>query len=169
MAGWGLRVMIYEQEMAVEARSSGKGFFLARESEMKRTWVYAKVLPFFVCVTLFGLNVAAPALEEGEITGTIERLNQAFLREYEELDYGSEKEWKDWAKGLKSLGWIVVRGDSGEPKDHLLLVIDTRTEMVCRDSETCRITDLESGSRIWAKYKMGWDALHAIHVKKLGE
>ena len=83
------------------------------------------------------------------------------------MDYGSKKEWEDWGKGLKSLGWIVVRGDSGEPKDLLLLVIDTRTEIASNDSETCQVMDLGPGTRVEAKYRMGWDALHAVYVKKL--
>ena len=122
-----------------------------------------------VCAVLFGLAAAASSVEEGEITGKIEKAHEAFLRDYEELDYGSEKKWKDWGKGLKSLGWIVVRGDSGEVKDYLLLVIDTRTEIESNDPEKCQVMDLAPGTRIDAKYRMGWDALHAIHVKKLDE
>ena len=136
---------------------------------MNKTSVSARALLFFVCAVLFGPTVTASALEEGEITGTIEKANEAFLREYEELDYGSKMEWEDWGKGLKSLGWIVVRGDSGELKDYLLLVIDTRTEIERNNSEKCQVMDLGPGSRIEAKYRMGWDALHAVYVKKLGE
>ncbi len=62
-----------------------------------------------------------------------------------------------------------MRGDSGEPKDLLLLVIDTRTEIEINDSEKCQVMDLAVGARIEAKYRMGWDALHAVYVKKLGE
>ena len=136
---------------------------------MRRTWLSEMASLLMVCTVLIGPAVAESPLEEGEITGTIERANEAFLRDYEKLDYVSEKEWEDWGKGLKSLGWVVVRGDSGEPKDLLLLVIDTRTEMESNDSEKCQVMDLGPGTRVKAKYRMGWDALHAIHVKKLGE
>jgi hypothetical protein len=134
---------------------------------MKRTSVSAAMLLIFVFTVLVGPAVAGSPLEEGEITGKIEKANDAFLRDYEKLDYKSKKEWEDWGKGLKSLGWIVVRGDSGEAKDLLLLVIDTRTEMGSNDSEKCEVMGLEAGTRIKAKYRMGWDALHAVYVKKL--
>ena len=134
---------------------------------MKKTSVSSAVFLFLVFTVLIAPAIAGSPLEEGEITGTIERTNEAFLRDYEKLDYGSKKEWEDWGKGLKSLGWVVVRGDSGEPKDLLLLVIDTRTKIESSDSETCEVMDLGAGTRIEAKYRMGWDALHAVHVKKL--
>ena len=134
---------------------------------MKKNSVSASVLFFFVFTVLVGPAVAGSPLEEGEITGKIEKANDAFLRDYEKLDYKSKKEWEDWGKGLKSLGWVVVRGDSGDPKDLLLLVIDTRTEMVSHDSEKCEVMGFEAGTRIRAKYRMGWDALHAVYVKKL--
>ena len=122
-----------------------------------------------VCAVLVGPAVAGSPLEEGEITGKIEKANDAFLRDYEKLDYKSKKEWEDWGKGLKSLGWVVVRGDSGEPKDLLLLVIDTRTQIEINDSGKSPLADFGQGVRIEVKYRMGWDALHATHVKKLGE
>ena len=134
---------------------------------MKKTSVSTAVFLFFVFTVLVGPAAAGSPLEEGEITGTIERANEAFLRDYEKLDYGSKKEWEDWGKGLKSLGWVVVRGDSGEPKDLLLLVIDTRTKIESNDSEKCEVMGLGAGTRIEAKYRMGWDALHAVYVKKL--
>ena len=136
---------------------------------MRKTWFAEMVALLMVCAALVGPAVAESPLEEGEITGKIEKANDAFLRDYEKLDYKSKKEWEDWGKGLKSLGWIVVRGDSGEPKDLLLLVIDTRTEMGSNDSEKCEVMDLGAGTRIRARYRMGWDALHAVSVKKLGE
>jgi len=136
---------------------------------MKKTSVSAAALLFFLCTVLSGPKVTGSALEEGEITGTIERANEAFLRDYEKLDYGSNKEWEDWGKGLKSLGWVVVRGDSGEPKDYLLLVIDSRTQIEINDSEKSPLAELGPGARIEVKYRMGWDALHAVSVKKLGE
>jgi hypothetical protein len=136
---------------------------------MKKDRVSAAVLFLFVFAVLVGPAAAGSPLEEGEITGTIEKANDAFLRNYEKLDYKSKKEWKDWGKGLKSLGWIVVRGDSGEAKDLLLLVIDTRTDMASNNSEKCEVMDLGPGTRVRAKYRMGWDALHAVSVKKLGE
>ena len=136
---------------------------------MRKTWLPEMASLLMVCAVLIGPAAAESPLEEGEITGKIEKANDDFLRNYEELDYGSKKEWEDWGKGLKSLGWIVVRGDSGEQKDYLLLVIDTRTEIESNDSEKCRVMDLAPGTRIEAKYRMGWDALHAIYVKKLDE
>jgi hypothetical protein len=136
---------------------------------MKKTCVSATVLLLFVSTVFAAPAAAGSPLEEGEITGTIEKTNNAFLRDYEKLDYGSKKEWQDWGKALKSVGWIVVRGDSAELKDYLLLVINTRTEMESNDSEKCQVMDLAPGTRIEARYKMGWDALHAIYVKKLDE
>jgi hypothetical protein len=136
---------------------------------MKKNCVSASVFFFFVFVVLVGPAFAESPLEEGEITGKIEKTNDAFLRDYEKLDYKSQKKWEDWGKGLKALGWIVVRGDSGDPKDLLLLVIDTRTKIESNDSETCEVMDLGAGTRIEAKYRMGWDALHAVHVKKLNK
>ena len=136
---------------------------------MRKVWLPGMASLLMVCAVLVGPAVAGSPLEEGEITGTIEKANEAFLRDYEELDYKSQKKWEDWGKGLKSLGWVVVRGDSGEPKDLLLLVIDTRTEIESNDSEKCEVMDLGPGTRIEAKYRMGWDALHAIYVKKLDE
>ena len=136
---------------------------------MRKTWLLEMASLLMVCAVLVGPAAAGSPLEEGEITGMIEKANEAFLRDYEKMDYGSRKEWEDWGKGLKSLGWIVVRGDSGEAKDLLLLVIDTRTELGSNDSEKCEVMDLGAGTRIKAKYRMGWDALHAVYVKKLGK
>ena len=134
---------------------------------MKKTSVSAAMLFLLVFAVLVGPAAAGSPLEEGEITGKIEKANDAFLRDYEKLDYKSQKKWEDWGKGLKALGWVVVRGDSGEPKDLLLLVIDTRTEIESNDSEKCEVMGLGAGTRIEAKYRMGWDALHAVYVKKL--
>ena len=136
---------------------------------MRKTWFAEMVALLMVCAALVGPAVAESPLEEGEIMGTIERANEAFLRDYEKLDYKSNKEWEDWGKWLKSLGWVVVRGDSGEPKDLLLLVIDTRTQIEINDSGKSPLADFGQGVRIEVKYRMGWDALHAIYVKKLGE
>ena len=136
---------------------------------MKKTCVSATVLLSFVFTVLAAPAAAGSPLEEREITGTIEKANEAFLRDYEELDYKSQKKWEDWGKGLKSLGWVVVRGDSGEPKDLLLLVIDTRTQIEVNDSGKSPLADFGPGVRIEVKYRMGWDALHAIYVNKLGE
>jgi hypothetical protein len=137
---------------------------------MKKAWLPAGALVLAVCAGLWGSTLLhAAALEEGEITGTIERTNEKFLRDYETLDYGSKREWKEWGRGLKSMGWIVVKGDSGELKDYLLLVIDTRTAIEKKGSEKGGFADLVPGLRIRAKYKMGWDALHALYVKTLDE
>ena len=136
---------------------------------MKRTCLLAAVLLLVVCTVLVGPTVTASSLREGVITGKIEKVNDAYLKDYEKMDYGSKKEWADWGKGLRSIGWIVVRGDSGEPTDVLLLVIDTRTVTEGADSEKCRMMDLAPGTRIEAQYRMGWDALHAVYVKKLDE
>jgi hypothetical protein len=122
---------------------------------------------------LFGLLLGLPAtvyaLEEGEVSGTIERVNDTFLRDYQELDYKGEKNWEAWARGLVSLGWVVVRRDSGKEHDLVLLVVDTRTSIAGTGSEKGRFGDLRPGDRIRAKYRMGWDALHALEVKKLDE
>ena len=136
---------------------------------MKKRCVFSVALSFFVFTALVGPAAAGSPPEEGVITGEIEKVNDAYLKDYEKMDYGSRKEWADWGKGLKSVGWILVQGDSGEAKDLLLLVIDTRTEIESNDSEKCRVMDLGAGTRIKAKYRMGWDALHAVYVKKLGE
>ena len=122
-----------------------------------------------VWAVLLGPAAAGSSLEEGSITGKIEKVNDSFLRDYEKLAYKGQEDWKEWGKGLKSLGWIVVRGESGDIKDYLLLVIDTRTEMERKGSEKCQVMDLGPGTRIEAKYRMGWDALHAVYVKKLDE
>jgi len=118
---------------------------------------------------LLGLPATVYALEEGEITGTIERINDTFLRDYQELDYKGEKTWEAWARGLVSLGWVVVRRGSGKENDLMLLVVDTRTVIAGTGSEKGRFGDLRPGVRIRAKYRMGWDALHALEVKKLVE
>ena len=136
---------------------------------MKRTCLLAAALLLVVCTVLVGSTVTASSLREGVITGKIEKASDAYLKDYGRMDYGSRKEWADWGKGLRSLGWIVVRGDSGEPTDVLLLVIDTRTVTEGGNSEECRVMDLAPGTRIEAQYRMGWDALHAVYVKKLDE
>jgi len=136
---------------------------------MKKTCVSAVALFLFVFTVLVGPTGAGSPREEGVITGKIEKMNDAYLKDYEKMDYGPKKEWADWGKGLKSVGWILVQGDSGEPEDLLLLVIDTRTGTESGGSEGCRVVDLAPGTGIEAKYRMGWDALHAVYVKKLGE
>jgi hypothetical protein len=136
---------------------------------MRKAWFPVWALLPFVCVLVLGSTLMATQLEKGEITGRIERTNQEFLRDYGSLDYGAKKEWEAWGRGLKSLGWIVVQGDSGKLEDYLLLVIDTRTEIENEKAEKGRFSDLGPGSLIRAKYKMGWDALHALEVKKLKE
>jgi hypothetical protein len=133
---------------------------------MKRAWISAGALVSF-WAALFGVVLTASALEEGEVVGTIERTNDRFLRNYESLEYGVKDEWREWGKGLRSLGWIVVRGDSGELKDYVLLVIDTRTEIEGKDAQKGLFSDLVPGGRVQAQYRMGWDALHALHVKRL--
>ena len=116
---------------------------------------------------LIFLPTGTAALEEGEVTGKIERMNEKFLREYDTLNYKGEKKWQGWGKGLKSLGWIVVQGDSGELKDYLLLVIDTRTKIEKADDSPAQFSDFNVGDRVTADYRMGWDALHAKNVKIL--
>ena len=124
---------------------------------------------FLWAVTMFSTALPATALEKGDITGAIERTNDKFLRDYETLDYKGEKEWAEWGTGLKSLGWIVVQGDSGELKDYLLLVIDTKTEIAKNDGGKGSFADLKPGARLKASYRMGWDALHAQKVEILAE
>jgi len=121
-----------------------------------------------VLIAMVFLPVAgAVALEEGEITGNIERVNEGFARDYNTLDYKGQKEWDVWGKDLKALGWVVLQGDSGELKDYLLLVIDSRTKIEKEDGTPGGFSDFGKGTRIRASYKMGWDALHALHVKIL--
>jgi hypothetical protein len=143
--------------------------FEKRERKMRKAWLPEMASLLMVCAVLVGPAVAGSPLEEGEITGKIEKANDAFLRDYEKLDYKAQGKWEEWGKGLKSLGWVVVRGDSGEAKDYLLLVVDTRTEIEGNGAEKCQVMDLGVGTRIEVKYRMGWDALHAVYVKKLGE
>lgn len=116
---------------------------------------------------LIFLPTGTAALEEGEVSGKIERLNEKFLRDYDTLNYKGEKKWQAWGKGLKSLGWIVVQGDSGELKDYLLLVIDTRTKIEKADGSPALFSDFKVGEGVSADYRMGWDALHAKNVKIL--
>ena len=118
---------------------------------------------------LLGSLAPAHALEQGEVTGTIERTNDRFLRDYQELDYKGQKKWETWGSGLVSLGWIVVREDSGETTNPMLLVIDTRTVIAGAGSEKGKFGDFRPGDRVRAKYRMGWDALHALEVKRLDE
>ena len=124
---------------------------------------------FLAWGALLLLTVPAFALEEGELTGRIERANSRFLRDYEKLDYKGQRKWEDWGRGRRSVGWIVLQGDSGELKDYLLLVIDTQTRIEMEDDGEGQFSDLGPGSRIRARYRMGWDALHALHVKRLNE
>jgi hypothetical protein len=112
-----------------------------------------------------GLPARSETLEEGVVTGKVERLNDKFERDYNSLDYKAQKEWQAWGKDLKSSGWVVVQGESGELKDYLLLVIDTRTKISKEDGTPGVFSDLKVGSRVTASYKMGWDALHAADVK----
>ena len=129
--------------------------------------VAASLLAFFAM--LLGSFATVRALEEGEVTGEILRTNDEFLRDYQKLDYKGQKSWESWGRGLLSLGWIVVRGDSGEMKDEMLLVIDTRTAIAGTGSAEGRFANLRPGNRIWARYRMGWDALQALEVKELDE
>lgn len=136
---------------------------------MMKAWVFRGASFLIAFGMLAGTFAAASELEEDEVTGKIERTNEEFLRDYEKLDYKGSKDWQEWGKGLKSLGWVVVRGDSGELKDYLLLVIDTRTQSENKDTGEGRILGLGPGDRIWARYRMGWDALHALEIRKLDE
>ncbi len=118
-----------------------------------------------------GLLVCFPAfsaaLEEGKITGTIERVNTDYLSDYEKMNYKGQTEWEQWGKGLNALGWIVVQGDSGKTKDYLLLVIDTRSTIKNGKGLVKKISDLAPGNRIVAEYRMGWDGLHALSLQIL--
>jgi len=136
---------------------------------MRKSWFSEGALLLFVGAILLGSTVTAAELEEGEIKGRIERTNPEFLRDYNGLDYKGKKDWASWGGGLKSLGWIVVQGESGKLEDYLLLVIDTRTEIENERAEKGRFSDLSAGSVVRVKYRMGWDALHALEVKKVGE
>lgn len=132
---------------------------------MRRIYNIAGVSFLISLALLVFLSAGVAALEEGEVTGKIERMNEKFLRDYDTLNYKGEKKWKEWGGGLKSLGWIVVQGDSGELKDYLLLVIDTRTTVQKADGSPAQFSDFKVGDRVAASYRMGWDALHAKNVK----
>ncbi len=116
------------------------------------------------CGLAFSYFALAYALESGEIKGKIERVYDKFNRDYNTLDYKGDTTWRAWGKDLKALGWIVVQGDSGELKDYLLLVIDTKTELLNSDQSKATFADLSAGKRVWASYAMGYDALHASKV-----
>jgi hypothetical protein len=127
----------------------------------------ASLLVFFAL--LIGQPATVNALEEGEVTGKILRSNDQFVRDYQRLDYKGKKDWEAWGRGLVSLGWVVVQSDSGETTNPVLIVIDTRTAIAGTGSGEVRFGDLLPGDRIRARYRMGWDALHALEVKKLDE
>jgi hypothetical protein len=148
----------------VSESDSGK-----RRTEMMKPRLSGGTSFLIICGVLAGTIAVASALEEGVVTGKIERTNDAFLRDYEKLDYRGNKDWEEWGKGLKSLGWVVVRGDSGEIKDYLLLIIDTRTKIENKGTGEGPFPGLRPGDQIWARYRMGWDALHALEIKKLKE
>jgi hypothetical protein len=126
-----------------------------------RGWLWCVCVLFYVVF----LVLPAHALEEGEIKGKIERAYDKFTRDYDTLDYKGDTTWQAWGKGLKSLGWIVVQGDSGQLKDYLLLVIDSKTELTRSDGTKATFGDLAVGKRISAAYSMGYDALHASKVR----
>jgi hypothetical protein len=67
------------------------------------------------------------------------------------------------------MGWVVVQGDSGDRKDLLLLVIDTRTEVKYSAEKMVPGKGLRPGNRVRVRYRMGWDALHALEVERLAE
>ncbi|MEW6439458.1 MAG: hypothetical protein AB1640_00840 [bacterium] len=117
-----------------------------------------------VCGFLSALSSVAARADE-QIAGAIEKNDPTFVREYEDLDYKGHMDWKEWGKGLRALGWIGVRGDSGEPKDLLLLVVDTRTQILRVDGSKGGFEDLLPGRKVSASYRMGWDALHATEVR----
>jgi len=54
-------------------------------------------------------------------------------------------------------------------KGDLLLVIDTWTGMAGTDGEKGSFVHLQPESRISARYRMGWDALHALELKEPDE
>jgi len=60
---------------------------------MTRAWPPVGACAFFICAALLGSMVRLSALEEGEVTGRIKRLNVEFLRNYEKLDYGGQGSW----------------------------------------------------------------------------
>lgn len=122
-----------------------------------RGWLWSVGVLFYVAC----LALPVHALEEGEIKGKIERVYDKFNRDYDTLDYKGDTTWQAWGKGLKSLGWIVVQGDSGQLKDYLLLVIDSKTELTRADGTKATFGDLAVGKRVSATYSMGYDAFHA--------
>jgi len=134
---------------------------------MKKACFGAGICLLMVWLCCLAMPVSTDALEEGVVDGTIERINEQFLRDYNTLDYKGKNKWKKWGEGLKALGWIVVQGDSGELKDHLLLVIDTRTKIKKEDGTEGQFSDFSAGGKVQASYRMGWDALHVNDIKIL--
>jgi len=127
------------------------------------TGLYIILFVFLMTLPLF----SSDKLEEGTVAGKIQRVDGKFLRDYETMNYKGATEWEQWGKGLKSLGWIVVKGGSNELKDHFLVVINTQTDIQNTDGSKATFQDLKPGDRVKVSYRMGWDALHGIKVGKL--
>ena len=136
---------------------------------MRRTQLWKVTSILLAGVFLLALPAIASKLKEGEITGKIERISDEFVRDYNTLDYKGKEEWKKWGEGLKASGWIIVNGESGDFKNPLLLVVDTRTRIESQNGSPASFTDLKPGGRVKVLYRMGWDALHSREVKLLGE
>lgn len=131
---------------------------------MRTAFGWKTVFLFAAWMILLAFPASLPALDEGVVTGRIADRNAQFLRDYETLDYREHTAWQEWGKGLKSLGWVVVQGDSGEVKDYLLLIVDTRTRIKKTDGSPGSFGDLVAGGEVTASYRMGWDALHALDL-----
>ena len=123
----------------------------------------------FCLAALLSLVVtSSPSLaanpEGGEVTGSIKGVDAKFVKNYSDLNYKGQTKWKEWGQGLRSLGWVTIQGDSGDLKDLILLVIDTRTKILLSDGGVGKFADFATGEKVKASYSMGWDARHANEV-----
>jgi len=133
---------------------------MMKNSYKHTTGMFILLVIFFMVIPVFSSGKP----EEGTVTGEIERMDEKFLRDYEKMNYKGAAEWEQWGKGLKSLGWVVVKGGSDELKDYFLVVINTRTDIQKSDGSTGTFQDLKTGDRVEVSYRMGWDALHGLKV-----
>jgi hypothetical protein len=137
------------------------------KKDMKPSFCLKAVLSLVLFTWLFPFPPALSALEEGVVTGKVQKSDSRFARDYDAMDYKGQLNWQEWGKGLKSIGWVVVQGASGQLKDYLLLVVDTRTKILSKEGAPGAFEDLVSGAKVTVEYRMGWDALHALNVRIL--
>jgi len=105
-----------------------------------------RVAPFLLLLLCLAFGPAAGAADadkRGEITGSINRVN---------ADYHN----------AGASGFLVV--DSDDHTERLVLVVDGETDLRSADGEASRFEAFKAGSRIRARYEMGYDALHAKEI-----